>query len=366
MRSCDILIVGDGVGACAAALTMHEPGHREVWLLAPTWIGDDSSALSPALLHGYHELASLADLSSPAPEVYRRWAEEAGMEIGLRQPGMLVVADPQLAPRVLGRALRLRPHGMAAEELDEDALARREPRGHYPRGAAGLWLAGAGLLDPRRTIDTLAVLAARRGVRVIQGETPLRLLRDQDRILGLETSHGTIHAGWTLLVSDAAVVQLTPELAHFGLTAWERPYDLLQPPADFGREISILWHERTGITWRPLPGGWIRRNGCCPETAGEGDPLLPAVARSTAWGRGVWRSYRGKDSRPLVGPLPGCEGALVSCGFGPRDFDFAPIAGLFLKQWTEGPDAPGGMAALLDPRRYVAVMQHQKTPAPKS
>ncbi len=356
MPSCDILVVGNGIGACTAALSMHEPGHREVWIVAPTWIGDDSSSLSPGLLHSYHELTAMADLSSPAPEVYRAWAEEAGEDIGLRKTGMLVVADAELAPRVLGRGPRLRPYGLSAEELDHAGLARREGRGRYPEGSAGLWLEDASLLDPRRTIDVLTRLAVSRGVRLIQGERTLRLLRDRDRVLGIETSKGAIHAGWTILSCDEAIDRLIPQLVRHGLTDCQRPYDLLQPPADFGEEIPILWHERTGVTWRPLPGGWIRRNGWVWEDGEESDPLLPGLERATSWGRGTWRCYRGRDSRPLVGPLPGAGGALVSCGFGPRDFDFAPTAGSFLRRWTEGESAPGGMAPVLDPRRFVTAV----------
>jgi len=364
MRSCDILILGSGITACAAALSMHESGHKEVWLVSPTWIGDDTSALSPALLHGYHELAAMTDLSSPAPQVFGRWAEEAHEEIGLQRPGMLVVADQDLAPRVLGRALRLRPRGMEAEEVDEDGLAKHEARGRYPENGAGLWIENASQLDPRKTIDVLARLAGRKGIRVIQGEKIHHLLRDDDHVLGIETSHGSIHAAWTILASDAMVQALVPELARHGLRICQRPYDLLQPPSDFGGEIPILWHERTGVTWRSISGEWIRRNGCTRETVGEGDPLLPALQRATSWGRGNWESTRGKDSRPLVGPLPGAMGALVSCGFGPRDFDFAPISGSFLRQWTEHSQSPGGMASVLDPRRFVAVLQNPDESAP--
>ncbi len=354
MRNCEILILGGGISACACALAMQETGHKEVWLLAPGFLGDDSSARSPALLHGYHELAALADLSAPAPQAYQNWAQEAEEDLGLARCGMLVIADEALAPRVLGRGLRLRPHGMAAEEVDEDQLARHEPRGTFPAKGAGLWLHDAALLDPRRTIDVLARLAARRGVRIIQGETPLRLDSHEDLVSGVTTSHGKIVAGWTVLASDSVVRSLAPEIATRALEQKLRPFQLLQPPADFGASISILWHERLGLSWRPMAGGWIRRNGLAQEGAPLNDPLLPALDRATVWSSGVWESMQGKDKRPLVGPAPHRRRLLLAAGFGARDFDLAPTAGHLLVQWLRERGLPGGMAAILDPRRFVA------------
>ncbi len=354
MRNCEILILGGGISACAAALSMQETGHNEVWLLAPSFFGDDSSARSPALLHGYHELASLADLSAPAPQAYQNWAEEAEEDLGLARCGMLVVADEALAPRILGRGLRLRPRGLAAEEVDEDHLAQHEPRGTFPAKGAGLWLPGAALVDPRRTIDVLARLAARRGVRVIQGETPLGLVLQGDRVTGVTTSHGEIEAEWTVLASDSALQLLAPELAERTLNPLLRPFQLLQPEADFGASITILWHERLGVSWRPLAGGWIRRNGLPPADVPSHDPLLPALDRATVWSSGLWETKQGKDKRPLVGPAPQRQRLLVAAGFGARDFDLAPTAAHLLVQWVQDRGLPGGMAAILDPRRFLA------------
>ncbi len=353
MRTCEILIVGGGIGACAVALSMQETGHKEVWLLAPTFLGDDSSALSPALLHSYHELAALADASAPAPQAYQIWAQEADEELGLARCGMLIVADEALAPRVLGRGLRLRPHGITAEELDEDGLAHREPRGSFPAKGAGLWLPEASLVDPRRTVDVLGRLAASRGVRVIQGEQPLALTVAGDKTTGVATSHGRIEAEWTIVASDPALRQLAPALAERGLQREVRPFQLVQPPADFGPPIGILWHERLGLSWRPLPSGWIRRNGLAPENARAGDPLLPGLDRATVWTEGFWTHERGRDQRPLVGPAPDMRRLLLAAGFGARDFDLAPTAGHLLVQWLQDKGLPGGMAAILDPRRFV-------------
>lgn len=353
MRNCEILILGGGITACATALSMQETGHKEVWLLAPTFLGDDSSALSSALLHGYHELAALADLSTPAPQAYQNWAEEADEDLGLKRCGMLVIADEALAPRVLGRGLRLGPHGMAAEEVDEDGLAQHEPRGTFPAKGAGLWLREAALLDPRRTIDVLSGLAARRGVRVIQGESPLQLSTREDRVTGIATSHGRIEAEWTVLASDSVLQRLAPEMAGRALRPTLRPFQLLQPAADFGAPIKILWHERLGLSWRPLPGGWIRRSGLDPQDAPLRDPLLPALDRATLWASGVWESTSGKDERPVVGPAPQWQRLLIAAGFGARDFDLAPTAGHLLVQWVKDGGLPGGMAAILDPRRFL-------------
>jgi glycine/D-amino acid oxidase-like deaminating enzyme len=350
-RTCDSLVLGAGVGACATALALRKATREEVWLVVPTWIGDDPSTLSPALLHAYHEMAALSDLSAPAPVSYRRWAQESEMDLGFQQPGMLVVADPDLADRVVGRGNRLRARGVRTESLDEDQMAGLEPRGLFPAGGRGLLLPDASILDGRRTVEALARLAAREGVRVIQGESPRALIAQGDRVLGVQTTHGAIHSPWTVLAADSLVWNFLPELAKRALVAVDRPYQLLQPAPEFGTPGPILWHERSGHTWRGLGNGWIRRNGPGPEE--RADPLLPALERATMWGSGVWHSYLGADRRPLVGPAPGKEGLLLACGYGPRDFDLAPVTGRFLVSWVARTEHPEGLAAVLDPRRYT-------------
>ncbi len=350
-RNCEILVVGAGISAVASALLLHEAELGEVWLLAPTWIGDDPSSLSPAMLHCYQELAALAELSAPAPDTYRRWAEESGEDLGLSQPGMLVVADAELAPRVRGRGDRLRARGLGAESVDEDGMARIEPRGLYPAQGMGLFLPEAAQLNGRRTVEVLARLAARRGVRVIQGEEAQELSREGDRVRGVRTSHGLIEAEWTVIASDSLLQAFQPELAKRALARIERPYQLLQAAPEFGEPGAILWDERSGHTWRGLCQGWIRRNG--PSSEEPEDPLLPALGRATLWGKGVWESRIGVDRRPLVGLAPGSERLLLACGYGQRDFDLAPVTGRFLIGWVGETKHPEGLAAVLDPRRYT-------------
>lgn len=350
-RSCEVLVLGAGISACASALLLSEAGLGQVWLMAPTWIGDDPSSLSPALLHGYQEMAALADLSSPAPSTYRNWAEESGDDLGYSQPGMLVVADAQLAERVVGRGDRLRARGVRAEAFDEDGMAALEPRALYPSRARGLYFPDAAKLNGRRTVEAVARLAARRGVRVIQGET-IHELRAKDRkVRGVRSSHGEIEASFTVIASDALLESLLPELARPALAKVERPYQLLQPAPEFGEPGPILWDERTGHTWRGLSNGWVRRNGPAPEE--DEDHLLPALSRATRWSEGLWRSRICVDKRPLVGPAPGYDGLLLACAYGQRDFDLAPVTGRFLVAWITETDHPEGLAAVVDPRRYT-------------
>ncbi|MDQ6984117.1 MAG: FAD-dependent oxidoreductase, partial [Ghiorsea sp.] len=203
-QTVDILIIGGGVMGVSAAYHLAKRQAGRILLLEKdTFLGQGATGkCAGGIRHQFSTEVNIR-LSTLSIQMMERFPEEMEQDIDLHFVGYLFLlsSEEQMADFRKNVALQHRL-GIETEILDRDEIARRAPLVNLD--AEPVIIGGAnyvrdGLADPNSVVQGYAKQARRLGVD-IRTDTPVaRLLRQGDRILGVETRDGQrIEAGVTL------------------------------------------------------------------------------------------------------------------------------------------------------------------------
>jgi glycine oxidase len=317
----DLIVVGGGVIGLAAAWRAAEAG-LTVILLDAGELGGQSSRAAAGIL------GPLAESSADEPFTALLWAALQRFPswvdaLRARQP-----IDPELA---LDGIVRL----VAPEEADalrsslawrqryDPAVAVVDPE--VPDFAYGIWSPHEGQIYGPRYLRALAGAARAAGVSIRIGVPALGFQTKADRITGVRTPAGTVTGAWTLVAAgvwtDHVLEPLHVNLGVFPVRgqvmaarAPSRPF----APVRFGAHGYVA-PKANGLV---IIGATEDQAGFDSRVTVAGLEGLLARARRLApdlmtlpWER-AWAGLRPAtaDGRPVIGPVPGCDGLYVAAG----------------------------------------------------
>ncbi len=291
----DVVVVGGGVGGCAAALTLAETGHRVILTEEFAWIGGQlTSQAVPPDEHGWIERFGCTATYRKFRTAVRAYYQEhypltpEAAANPLLNPGngwvsplcheprvALAVLEAMLAPQVRAeRLVILREHRpVAVERAGEDALAAVIVQG--PTGAR-VRLAGRMFLDATENGDLLPLAE-------VEHVTGSEARVDTGEPGAAETANPrNIQAFSVCFVMDAAGAVDGSDLvpAPSGYTTWRDEAPNLQPP------------------W---PGPMLSWRGLNPRTMAEMDYTFHPHGETPGLFSGLW-SFRRIIDRSLFQP----------------------------------------------------------------
>jgi len=344
----DVLIVGGGVVGAACARALARAG-RSVRLLergeGPGAAWQAAAGLLAPQIEA-REDDPLFDLGLAGREFYEDHAPElaaaTGIDLGLRQGGILQLAHSEAAGEDLrGKVAWQRQQGHLCDWLDATEVRERWPWVGACEGA--LWAPRDGSLHPERLVQALRQDAERLGVR-IQREEVTGLLRDRDRVIGVE-GRDRHHAGAVVLAAGAwsgrlarlpRPVSVEPVRGQMVALPWPAA---AEPGIVFGHGGYLL--ERDG---EAIGGSTLEHAGFDPVTTPEGiarirervAALCPGLA-----GREPTRTWAGlrpgtPDGLPIIGAEPNAEGLWYATGHGRGGILLAGITGVILERLMAG------------------------------
>ena len=354
-RRADVVVVGAGIMGACAALALARRG-LIVELIEQHHPAAGSSGKSGAILRQHYTERALVRLARAGLQFYGSFESRFGEDIGFRRHGMILLAPADAAVALRAAVNMQREEGVPVEMVDDDALARIEPRGWYEADVVACHEADSGCVDPRRTVEAITYLAARFGARLSFGERLLSIDTTAGRVTGVRTTLGSIACERLVL---AAGPWSRPLLLAVGvelpLRVIRPEQAFLEPPPHFGRESLIFIDLRNGHYWKPEGDRHTRVGGIdlshCDEVA---DPdhydesasdafcrtakaavahRLPGFSRATIWG-GCGALYTmTPDQRPLLGLSSALAGLFLMAGFSGHGFKLAPPLGEGIAEW---------------------------------
>ena len=371
----DVVVIGAGIVGTATAARLADRG-ASVVLVESEAVAAGASGRNSGVVQ-YPLDPVLADLHRETLRLYRDLEADGDddFRLGDAPAGLLYVSTDDLAVRPLAAALAESHPELRPELVEDDDLQRLEPA--LARGLVACRLAIGYPVAPASATRAYALLAERRGVRVVVGDAA-RLAVEDDRVVGVTVRGRLVPAAavvvaagpWTPAIIDPRGVW-QPIRALWGVVA---QVSLDAPPRHVLEEAEIdttiepggdAHKERgddRGVSFSLVTAGELSAVGSTflddePETApwaarvvAHAARFVPAIATARVDATRRCARPLSFDGRPLVGAVPGVAGLFVAAGHGPWGISTGPasarlVADAALDPATEIPPA-------LDPARY--------------
>ncbi|MDP7062808.1 MAG: FAD-dependent oxidoreductase [Planctomycetota bacterium] len=378
MEKRKLIIVGSGIAGAATAWSVAQRGGRDVLLLdGATQPGSHSTGRNAAILRTAIPDAALHRLALISANFYRQpGADFCGTPL-VEEHGLMIIANAGENSRQLEAWITNPAFACPSEKLDFQAVRKAHPYFREEDGSAWLF-ANEGGIDVHALLEAYLRGALQRGVEMRTRCQVRRLIREGNRILGVETATGPILADQVVLATGGWASLLTDDLQlplHFNA----RRRHLVVTAADTAVKphAPVVWNVGADeFYFRPESGGLLM--SACDHVAvapalGEmlDRDVLPEVAeKALRWLPGLadaafanaWAGMRtfSKDNRFVIGPDPRVEGLLWVAGLGGHGITCSYAVGELAADWILNGRSAHPSAPALHPRRLLLNReQHQ-------
>ena len=348
MGSTEIVIIGGGVMGTSIAWQLAQKGAK-VTLLERDQLAAQASGATAGGVRQLGRDARELPLTIASIARWQTLEDELEADVEFRRGGQLLVTeDPALIPELERRVADEQARGLSIHLVQGDdfhAIAK----GFAPSIHAGITTENDGQASGRLTTRAFGAAAERAGATVRTGVTVTGLAQTGGRVTGVETSDGTIAADLVILAAGAWSRQLAAgigvrlPLSTMGLqmmaTGPAEPM-LAQTVGALGRALSL---KQTPDGRFVIGGGWpgdfnldtatstsrmssIRGS---IEHSSAVYPILGTLPLDRVWVGIEALSY---DEVPIIGPVAGLDGLIVSAGFSGHGFALSPIIGQLVSE----------------------------------
>jgi len=364
----DVAIVGAGIIGCSIAFELAKAG-MQVCVLERGGIGEESSAAAAGMLSGQHGVTNLGaryQLHVEARELHGRLAddlrEQTGIDVGFCRWGLLELLFTPGEVRAADRCCAIQTQaGLRVERLSREETLALEPA-LAPDLQGSIRYADEAHVHNGRLTIALAEAARRTGAELRSGAPALALIRERERVVGVQTPTETVYAEAVIVANGAWSSDLIRPL---GLMLPVKPMrGQMLAVRTVPRAVSqIIYGRHMYLVPRPdgetLVGATVEDVGFRKEVTLEGLEELIQAGRHIApgmMGQPVIRTWAGlrpgsPDGLPLVGPVAGQPGLILAVGHHRNGILLGPITGVLVKQWlVDHVQSPH--LALLRPERF--------------
>ena len=342
----DVVIIGGGGHGLATAYYLAKVhGVTRVAVIEKGWIGSGNAGRNTTIVRSNYLLPGNNPFYEWSMKLWQRLEQDLNYNVMVSQRGVLNLfhSDAQrdaFARR--GNAMRL--HGVDAELLDRGAVQRMLPFLNFDNARfpihGGLLQKRGGTARHDAVVWGFARAASDRGVDIIQNCEVTGFLREGRRIVGVETSRGTIRAkkvgmavsGNSSRVADLAGFRLPIESHVLQAFVSEAIKPFIPGVVTFGAgHFYISQSDKGGLVFGGDIDGYnsYAQRGNLPtveDVCEGGMALMPAIGRIRilrSWGGNVDMSM---DGSPIIDRAP-IDGLFINAGWCYGGFKATPASG---------------------------------------
>jgi glycine/D-amino acid oxidase-like deaminating enzyme len=378
-RAADVVVVGGGVHGASVAYHLARRGARKVVLVERKFLASGPTGRSSALVRRFYAMPLLTRTANGSADVFRHWGERVGGgDPGFRQVGILWLVGPDRAANLRANVQRARELGADIRVLEPAEVRALVPAMAVDDVALGAHEPESGYADAAMTTNALATRAGELGATVAQYVTVEALLTAGDKVTGVRTEAGEIHAAAVVVCAGLWAGRLLSPLGidvpvaptRHQMCFFRRPPDFGPHPAILDRPHAAYMRPETGNL--TIHGLFAYNEIVDPDHYNEGaDPgevlrnteliaeRFPAMEHGLSMGgySGVYDNT--PDHQPVLGAVPEHPGLYIDFGWSGHGFKHAPVIGDILAQLVLHGDAPGWD---LEPFRWSRFRDHALIP----
>jgi glycine/D-amino acid oxidase-like deaminating enzyme len=363
--SADVIVVGAGVAGASTAFHLSRLGAGDVLVVDRDTAGSGMSSRSSAMIRMHYTFRPEVELAVRSDRMFASWTGLTGRPPFVRRTGFARIVLPGEEQALRANVAMQRDCGARAEVLAAGDFAALAPGMRTDDLTEVAWEPDGGYGDGALVAGDLLGAARERGVRYRPHTPVLALLREGDRVTGIQTPDGPEYAG---VVVAAAGVWSPALLASIGVdlpieTEFHEVAVLSHAPGQ-GTPVACI-DSTTQTYFRPEAGGTMtlvgsftgprgvspdcaaadpggaQRGALCPAGGAQRSTIMasqaglvgaaarrvPALADA-----GIVRGVTGvydmtPDGRPMLGGLPGLSGLVLAAGFSGTGFKISPAVG---------------------------------------
>ena len=336
----DVIVIGAGIVGAAVAHFCAQAGLGVTVVDRGLPGGGTSSRCEGNILVSDKEHGPELDLAQYSLGIWQGELAEHGALWEFERKGGIIVASLDSSMRSLRRVLDAqRTHRIEVEELDVAQLRELEPW-TTPSAVGAALYPGDSQIMPMKAVAHLLAMARGRGARILPGREATGILRDGERVTGVRTAHGDLHADavvnaagpWAAHIAELAGVEV-PIAPRRGFVMVTEP----MPPRVFHKVYAAEYIDAVGssdgglqtspVIESSLAGtiliGSSRERVGFDATVNREALRLMAVAAAELFpflaDVRVLRHYHGfrpysPDHLPVIGPDPRAPGLWHACG----------------------------------------------------
>src|ERR1700730_14237711 len=345
-QTADVVVVGGGVNGASIAYAL-AARRVNVVLLEKGALASGASGRSSALVRMHYTNEWDARLAWASFPVFKHWTELMGGPAVFTHTGFVNVVAPQYADNLRRNVDMLKGLGVNTSAITGAELKALQPFANVDDIGAAAYEPHSGYANPAETVEGFRRRATELGARVLQWTAVTRVIRQESRVIGVETSTGRIDAGSVIVAAGAWSRRLCTE---FGLELPARPKAIdtvaVTRPPELSRGHMVFIDNVQGNYFRPEGGGLTLVGVPCqewdidPDTLGTGLPpsaaeagaqllthRIPAMERATL-SRG-YRAFDGysADRHAILGRVDGIDGLYLATAFSGSGVKIAPAVG---------------------------------------
>ena len=352
----DVIVVGAGITGSSAAYWLKKKGVDKVLLLEKgTGPACSNTGKSAAIVRSFYTIPVMARIAKEAVGLFHRLTEELGKDGGFKHTGFTQLIPPDWVELAREKVAMHQSLGIDTTLIDPVEFAR-EHQWLNPDGVGVVvYEASSGYADPVQTTEAFADAFADAGGEV-RFRSPCRgLIREGDRITGIETEDGLLSAGavinaagpWARYLAEFAGLDMPMRSVREQDTVWEMRPGRPLPTTPVANAVDATYlRPMGGLRWligRAYPKPYVEvdpnnfKESLDNEAAMEMYELTSGRVLSVE-GATLLEGYAAlydvtPDWLPFVGPRDGLEGYYDLSGGSGHLFKTGPIIARELVDW---------------------------------
>lgn len=369
----DVIIVGGGIVGSAIAYHLPKFGVRNVVLLERKKLTSGTTWHAAGIIGRMRPARAQADLMKYAMDLMKRLEDETGQATGFKQNGGYQIALDEDRLNLLRRSVSLAEYfGIPSRMVSPQELKEAWPLLNVEDVLGAAHLPENGQVSPVDYTMALAKGARQQGVQVFEDTKVTSLIKQGDRIVGVETEHGAVEGKMVVLACGMWTRELARTVGvHVPLHAAEHFYMVTEPIAGLDPKLPILVSLEERAYYKEDAGklllGLFEARGKSWATHGipedfefdslpedyehyENELALAARRVPSLESAGIQTFFVGPESftadgRYLIGPAPEVKGLFVSAGFNSSGIMSSAGMGKVVGEWIAKGNSPIDMHA---------------------
>jgi len=360
MESFDAIVIGAGVIGASVAYHLAHLGAKRVLVLERLQIGSGTSTQSSGILRTHYSVIENVELARRSWSAFTHFNDYLGDEeaaSGLVKCGYMICAPDGAKLSPLKAALQGQiDKGIEVQFIGQAEARERLPIATFDDAALIGYEPEAGFADAYLVATSFARAARRLGVKIMEGVSVEKLLVDNGKVCGVETTHGTFRSDTVISTQNIWATDIerwtgipTPVVPErhtvLALECAGSPYTFQMPVFKDLGSPGMLYCRSYGGSQMLVSEGIVGETLATPDNE-QGDismdyvvevgaqvaerfPAYEAAGLASQW-TGVYDVT--PDWNPVLGRVQGLQGLVVGYGFSGHGFKLSPAVGRVLAQ----------------------------------